>query len=276
MGLGLRDGGHLTHGNKPSSTSTFWKQVQYGVSKKNEELDYNDLMKLARREKPALIVAGFTAYPRKIDFKKFRQIADACKAYLMVDMSHFAGLVAGGAYPSPFSYADVVTTTTHKTLRGPRGAIIFTRKELEGAINKAIFPGLQGGPHMHTIAGIAVALKEAKTTAFKKYAQQVIKNAQTLANELGQLGWRAISGGTDSHLILIDVWMNGRGIGGKEAQDRLERGGISVNKNTIPFDTRAPFDPSGIRLGTAAETTKGAREEDMKKIAKEIDKILRA
>jgi glycine hydroxymethyltransferase len=289
MGMELAHGGHLTHGQKVSFTGKFWKQVPYGVSKKNEQLDYNELLRIAKKEKPSLIVAGFTAYPRVINFKKFREIADICGAYLMVDMSHFAGLVAGGAYPPPFKYADVVTTTTHKTLRGPRHALIFSRKNqcvkkqetrnktqisVSVAIDKAVFPGLQGGPHENTIAAVAVALREAKSPAFKKYAKQVIKNAQTLASELKKCGWRVISGGTDSHLLLVDTWMIGKGISGKEAENRLEKAGIIVNKNTIPFDTRNPFDPSGIRLGTAAETTRGKTERDMTRLAIRIDKLL--
>lgn len=196
----------------------------------------------------------------------------------MVDMSHFGGLVAGKAYSSPFLYADVVTTTVHKTLRGPRAAMIFSKideRELYKKIDRAVFPGLQGGPHMNQIAAIAVALKEADTPAFKKYAQQVIKNAHALAKELKKLGWKIISGGTDTHLILMDTWMNGSGISGKEASDRLEAAGIIVNKNTIPGETRSPMDPSGIRLGTAAETTRGKKEKDMLKIAQKIDSILR-
>jgi glycine hydroxymethyltransferase len=277
MGMSLDQGGHLTHGHKVSVTGKFYTQVPYGVSKDTEVLDYANLREIAMREKPRMIIAGFTAYPRSIDWKKFRDIADSCGAYLMVDMSHIAGLVAGGAYPSPFPFADIVTTTTHKTLRGPRGALVFAKKderELGKKIDKAIFPGLQGGPHMNQTAAIAVALKEAATPAFKKYATQVIKNAQTLAAELKSLGWRIISGGTDSHLILMDV--SGAGIGGKDASDKLETAGIIVNKNAIPYDTRPPVDPSGIRLGTAGETTRGAKEKDMKKLAKKIDTVLRA
>jgi glycine hydroxymethyltransferase len=277
MGMSLDQGGHLTHGHKVSVTGKFYTQVPYGVSKDTEVLDYANLREIAMREKPRMIIAGFTAYPRSIDWKKFRDIADSCGAYLMVDMSHIAGLVAGGAYPSPFPFADIVTTTTHKTLRGPRGSLVFAKKderELGKKIDKAIFPGLQGGPHMNQTAAIAVALKEAATPAFKKYATQVIKNAQTLAAELKSLGWRIISGGTDSHLILMDV--SGAGIGGKDASDKLETAGIIVNKNAIPYDTRPPVDPSGIRLGTAGETTRGAKEKDMKKLAKKIDTVLRA
>ncbi|HEY4500452.1 MAG TPA: serine hydroxymethyltransferase [Candidatus Paceibacterota bacterium] len=279
MGMSLDQGGHLTHGHKVSATGKFWTQVPYGVSKNSEVLDYANLREIAMREKPKMIITGFTAYPRMIDWKKFREIADACGAYLMVDMSHIAGLIAGGVYPSPFSYADIVTTTTHKTLRGPRGALIFAKidaRELPKKIDRAVFPGLQGGPHMNQTAAIAVALREADSPAFKKYAGQIVKNAATLASELQKLGWRIISGGTDSHLILVDVWLDGRGIGGKEASDKLEKAGIIVNKNAIPFDTRSPVDPSGIRLGTAAETTRGAKEKDMITLAGKIDKVLRS
>jgi glycine hydroxymethyltransferase len=287
MGMSLDHGGHLTHGHKVSATGKFWQQVPYGLDKDTEVLNYDNLKEIAVREKPAIIVAGFTAYPRVVDFKKFRDIADACGAILMVDMSHFAGLVAGKQYPSPFIYADVVTTTVHKTLRGPRSAMIFSKnnKTQTGAkgntltfgelIDKAVFPGLQGGPHENQIAGVAVALKEASTPAFIKYAEQIKKNAKTLSDELKKKGWKIISGGTDTHLILIDTWMDGKGVSGKEASDRLEKEGIIVNKNAIPFDTRPPVDPSGIRLGTAGETTRGKKEKDMKKIAERIDKILR-
>src|SRR3989344_1940060 len=273
MGMSLAHGGHLTHGHKVSASGKFWVQVPYGVNQKTEMLDYEELKQIAVREKPNLIVAGFTAYPRVVDFKKFREIAESCGAILMVDMSHFAGLVAGEAYPSPFFYADVVTTTVHKTLRGPRAALIFSRKdnrELDKKIDKAVFPGMQGGPHLNQIAAISVALKEANTSAFKKYATQVVKNAHALADELSKLGWRVVSGGTDSHLLLVDVWNNGKGIGGKEASERLEKAGIIVNKNTIPFDTRSPVDPSGIRLGTPAETTRGKQEKDFTEIARKI------
>lgn len=287
MGMSLAHGGHLTHGHKVSATGKLWSQVPYGVSKDTEMIDYEEIKKLAIAEKPNMIIAGFTAYPRIVDFKKFREIADACGAILMVDMSHFAGLVAGGAYPSPFPYADVVTTTVHKTLRGPRSALIFSRKDktvlnakgdkvsFGDLIDKAVFPGLQGGPHMNQVAAVAVALKEAASPAFKKYAHQVVKNAKVLAEELKKLGWKIISGGTDSHLILMDTWMDGKGLSGEEASTKLEKAGIIVNKNTIPNETRSAFDPSGIRLGTAGETTRGAKEKDMVKLAKRIDQILR-
>lgn len=287
MGMSLDQGGHLTHGHKVSATGKFWVQIPYGVDKNTEVLNYDSLKELAIKEKPSIIVGGYTAYPREIDFKKLREVADACGAFLMIDMSHTAGLIAGGVYPSPFVYADIVTTTVHKTLRGPRSAMIFTRNDkkvvnkngkeqtLGELIDKAVFPGLQGGPHINQIAAVAVALKEASSPTFKKYAQQIKNNAKVLASELSSKGWRIISGGTDSHLILVDTWMDGKGISGKEASDRLEKEGIIVNKNAIPYDTRPPVDPSGIRLGTAAETTRGKKEKDMKKIAERIDKILR-
>jgi glycine hydroxymethyltransferase len=290
MGMSLDHGGHLTHGHKVSATGKIWTQVPYGVDKNTEVINYDEIKKIAVAEKPDMIIAGYTAYPRTVDFKKFREIADVVvhpeagrRTILMVDMSHFAGLVAGGAYPSPFDYADVVTTTTHKTLRGPRSALIFSRRDktklnakgnpvsFGDLIDKAVFPGLQGGPHMNQIAAVAVTLKEASTPAFKKYAKQVVKNAKVLAEELKKMGWKIISGGTDSHLILVDTGK----ISGAEASDRLEKVGIIVNKNTIPNEPRSPMDPSGIRLGTAGETTRGAKEKDMVKLAKRIDQALK-
>jgi len=279
MGMSLDQGGHLTHGHKVSITGKFWNQIPYGVDPNTEVVDYEAVKKIAVEHKPDIIVAGYTAYPRIVDFKKFREIADASGALLFVDMSHTAGLVASGVYPSPFPYADVVTTTVHKTLRGPRSALIFAKKddrELDKKIDKAIFPGLQGGPHLNQIAAVAVALKEASTPAFKKYSVQVVKNAKVLADELKKLGWKIISGGTDTHLILMDTWMKGKGISGAEASLRLENAGIIVNKNTIPYETRSAFDPSGIRLGTAAETTRGKKEKDMIAIARKIDKLIKA
>ncbi|HEY4715342.1 MAG TPA: serine hydroxymethyltransferase, partial [Candidatus Paceibacterota bacterium] len=273
MGMKLISGGHLTHGHKVSMTGKLWTQVSYGLDPKTERLNFEEIEKIALENKPDIIVAGFTAYPRIIDWKKFRQIADKVGAILMVDMSHLSGLVAGKVYPSPFPYADVVTTTTHKTLRGPRSALVFAKKDLMLKIDKTVFPGLQGGPHLNQIAAVAVALKEAMNPKFKKYAKQIIKNARALSGELVRLGWRIVSGGTDTHLMLVDTWMNGTGISGHEASDRLEKTGIIVNKNAIPFDTRSPMDPSGIRLGTAAETTRGKKEKDMIKIARQIDKV---
>lgn len=294
MGMSLSHGGHLTHGHKVSATGQFWKQIPFGVDEKTERIDYVKIKEEAMKEKPDIIVAGFTAYPRIVEWKKFREIADACGAILMVDMSHIAGLVAGKSYPSPFPFADVVTTTVHKTLRGPRSALIFVRKDksqkreivlrdgskqireypFADLIDKAVFPGLQGGPHLNQVAAVAVALKEASAPAFKKYAKQVIKNADVFAKELQKLGWRVVSGGTDSHLILLDTWMGGEGISGKDASDALEAVGIIVNKNTIPGEMRSAIDPSGIRLGSAAETTRGKKESDFKKIAQKIHDAL--
>jgi glycine hydroxymethyltransferase len=286
MGMKLSSGGHLTHGHPVSMTGKLWKPLQFELDGKMEVIDYEALKNFAIAEKPDIIVCGFTAYPRIVDFKKFREIADAVVypdgrkgALLHVDMSHFAGLVAGGEYPSPFPYADSVMTTTHKSLRGPRQAILFVKKdarEFDKKIDKMIIPGLFGGPHENNIGAVAVALAEAMKPDFKKYVKQVIKNAKTLAEELQKLGWHIISGGTDSHLILMDTWMNGTGISGKEASQRLEKVGIIVNMNTIPGETRSAMDPSGIRLGTCAETTRGKKEKDMKKIAEKMNKVLRA
>ncbi len=278
MGMKLTSGGHLTHGHPLSMTGKLWKPIQFEVDPQTEMIDYDAIEKLAMKEKPNIIVAGFTAYPRVVDFNRFRSIADKCGALLHVDMSHFAGLVAGGAYPSPFPHADSVMTTTHKSLRGPRQAILFIRKdarEFDKKLDKVIIPGLFGGPHENNIAAVAVALAEASRPDFKTYAKQVVKNAKVLAKELGKLGWHVISGGTDSHLILLDTWMDGKGVSGREASMRLEKAGIIVNMNTIPGDTRGVMDPSGIRLGTCAETTRGKKEKDMIKIAGMIDKVLR-
>lgn len=272
MGLGLDMGGHLTHGHKVSVTGKLWQWVHYSLSPKTEQLDYPAISKLAKKEKPKLIVTGYTAYSRVIDFKKFRRIANTCGALLMVDMSHFAGLVAGEVYPSPFPYADVIMTTTHKTLRGPRAALIFSRKEFSQSIDKTVFPGLQGGPHVNQIAAIGVALYEASRPSFKRYARQVVRNARMFARELQKLGWRIVSGGTDTHLFLVDTMA--RGIGGKQASEKLEKAGIIVNKNTIPFDKRSPVDPSGIRIGTPAVTSRGMKEKDMKKLAQKINNVL--
>lgn len=273
MGLSLDSGGHLTHGTSVSVTGKLWRWVHYGVDRATERLDYGAILKLAKRERPKLIVCGFTAYSRAIDFKKFRKIAEAAGARLMVDMSHIAGLVAGGAHPSPFPYADVVTTTTHKTLRGPRAALLFSRAELASAIDRAVFPGLQGGPHLNTIAAVAVALREAATPAFRRYAKQVVKNSRTLADALARLGWRIVSGGTDTHLFLVDTMTHD--ISGARASEHLEKAGIIVNKNLLPFDTRKPADPSGVRIGTAAVTTLGMKERDMIRLAHRIDRTLR-
>lgn len=287
MGMRLDMGGHLTHGHSVSFTGKAWTQVPYGVNKETEMIDYDELMEIAMREKPKIIIAGASAYSRVIDFEKFREIADACHAYLMVDMAHIAGLIAGGAHPSPFYnksakggqgrkiLADIVTTTTHKTLRGPRGAIIFSRKELAEKIDKAVFPGLQGGPHNHQTAAIAISLKEAMGRDFKNYANQVVKNAKVFAEELKKAGFHIVSGGTDNHLFIMDVWRDGKGISGKEAQDRLEKQGITVSRSTIPYDTRKPYDPSGIRIGTPAITTRGYKEKDILRLVKKVVDILK-
>lgn len=274
MGMSLPFGGHLTHGWKVSATARFWKSAQYGVGR-NGYIDYDEVRSIARKERPNIIVCGATAYSRILDFKKFRKIADEVGAYLMADIAHIAGLVAAGVHPSPFPHADVVTTTTHKTLRGPRGAIIFANRssltakrfgiDIAKEIDKAVFPALQGGPHDNQTAAIAVALGEAMTSGFKRYGKQVVKNAKAMARELQRLGLEIISGGTDNHLMLVDV--TALGISGREAQDRLERVGIIVNRNTIPYDTRSPFDPSGIRIGTPSLTTRGMKEKEMKEVA---------
>jgi len=279
MGLDLRAGGHLTHGHKVSASGKLWSAVSFDVDPKTQQLNYDKLEKIALKAKPKIIIAGFTAYPRKINWRRFKSIAKMVDAYLMVDASHVAGLIAGQVYPSPFPYADVVTMTTHKTLRGPRGAMIFSRRDKRGIfkkIDRAVFPGLQGGPHENQIAAMAVCLDEAIKPEFKKYTSQVIKNAQTLVRELKKRNWEIITGGTDSHLLLVDVFnsTNGR-LTGSQAEKILETAGIIVNKNSLPFDSRPPTDPSGIRLGTAAETTRGKTEKDFKNIAIIIDKLLR-
>ncbi len=279
MGMKLSSGGHLTHAQPMSFTGKVWKQVAFEVDATTGLVDYVHLKNEAVHAKPDLIVAGFTAYPRAVDWKKFREIADLGGSLLMADMSHVAGLVAGKVYPSPFPYADVVTTTVHKTLRGPRAAIIFVRKDKRGfdvKIDKAIIPGLQGGPHENAIAAAAIAFKEAMSPQFKKYAAQIVKNSRALAAEMKRLGWHVITDGSDSNLVLVDTWMGGKGIGGKDASERLEKAGIIVNMNTVPHDKRGPLDPSGIRIGTPAETTRGKKEKDFIKIAKKIDTILRS
>jgi glycine hydroxymethyltransferase len=276
MGLALSHGGHLTHGFSVSQSGKLYQQIPYYVCEKTHELDYNNLLEIALAEKPKLIIAGFTAYPRKIDWQKFKEIADSCGALLLCDISHTAGLIAGKVMDSPFDYADIIMTTTHKTLRGPRGALIFTKKDernLDKKIDKAVFPGSQGGPHMHTIAGIAVALKEAKTLEFRNYAQDIVKNADYLAKKLTQKGLKLITNGTDSHMILLDVWRDGLGISGSQAQDNLEKIGIITNKNTIPYDTRKPNDPSGLRLGTAWITSRNFSLEQIDELAQKIAEI---
>jgi glycine hydroxymethyltransferase len=270
MGLALPHGGHLTHGWNVSITGAYYQAVQYGVSETTHLLDYDAIREQARRERPRMIIAGATAYSRIIDFAAFADIAREVDAMLLVDMAHIAGLVAGGVHPSPIPHAHVVSTTTHKTLRGPRGGMLLCRADLADAIDKAVFPGLQGGPHNHTTAGIAVALKEAAQPEFKAYATQIVKNAQALADELMARGFRVITGGTDNHLVLVDV--TSKGTRGKKLAKVLDRCGIVCNMNTVPFDPRKPFDPSGIRLGSAAVTSRGMKEAQARQIAAFIDR----
>ncbi|MEW8955563.1 serine hydroxymethyltransferase [Clostridium sp.] len=272
LGMNLSHGGHLTHGNPVNFSGKLYNFVSYEVSKETETIDYEEVRKIALEHKPKLIVAGASAYSRTIDFKKFREIADEVNAYLMVDMAHIAGLVATGHHPSPVPYADFVTTTTHKTLRGPRGGVILCKEKYAKDIDKNIFPGIQGGPLMHIIAAKAVCFKEALEDSFKTYIEQVIKNAKVLGEELEKYGFRISSGGTDNHLLLIDL--TNKDITGKDAEKLLDSVGITVNKNTIPFETRSPFVTSGIRMGTPAMTSRGFKEEDMKEIARLIDYVI--
>jgi glycine hydroxymethyltransferase len=274
MGMALPHGGHLTHGWNVSITGKVWRAVQYGVRKETGRVDMADVRALAREHKPKLIWCGGTAIPRTIDFPAFGEIAREVGALLAADIAHIAGLIAGGAHPSPVGIADVVSTTTHKTLRGPRGGMLLCKAALAQAIDKAVFPGLQGGPHNHTTAGIAVALKEAAEPSFRDYAHQIVKNARALAEELSARGYDLVSGGTDNHLILIDL--TNKGIPGKKAAKALDRAGIELNYNTVPFDPRKPFDPSGIRLGTPAITSRGMKETESKRIGAWIDQVLKA
>lgn len=272
LGMNLSHGGHLTHGSPVNISGIYFNFVEYGVDKDTHLIDYDEVRRIANEVKPKLIVAGASAYPRKIDFKKFREIADEVGAYLMVDMAHIAGLVAVGLHPNPCDYADFVTTTTHKTLRGPRGGAILCKEKHAKAIDKAIFPGLQGGPLMHVIAAKAVAFKEALSPEFKAYQEQVVKNASKLAEELMKRGFNLVSGGTDNHLLLVDL--RNKNITGRDAEKLLDEVGVTVNKNTIPFDPQSPFVTSGIRIGTPAVTTRGMKEEDMITIAEIMDKII--
>lgn len=272
LGMNLSHGGHLTHGSPVNISGTYYNFVAYGVDEKTHQINYEEVRKIANEVKPKLIVAGASAFPRKIDFKKFREIADEVGAYLMVDMAHIAGLVAVGLHQNPCEYADFVTTTTHKTLRGPRGGAILCKEEHAKMIDKAIFPGLQGGPLMHVIAAKAVAFKEALSPEFKNYQEQVVKNASKLAEELVKRGFDLVSGGTDNHLILLDL--RNKNITGKDAEKLLDEVGVTVNKNTIPYDPQSPFVTSGIRIGTPAVTTRGMKEEDMVTIAEIIATII--
>ena len=273
LGMNLTDGGHLTHGSPVNISGKYFKIIPYGVDKETERIDYDELERLAKEHQPKLIVGGASAYSRVIDFERMAQIAKSVGAYFMVDMAHIAGLVAAGLHPSPVSYADVVTTTTHKTLRGPRGGLILCRDaEFGKQFNKAIFPGIQGGPLMHVVAAKAVAFKEALSDEFKVYQQQVLDNAKALADELVKKGFRIVSGGTDNHLMLVDL--RSKNITGKEAQFLLDEIGITANRNTIPFEPLSPFVTSGIRLGTPALTTRGLKEEDIREVADIIADVI--
>ena len=273
LGMNLTDGGHLTHGSPVNISGKYFKIIPYGVDKETERIDYDELERLAKEHQPKLIVGGASAYSRVIDFERMAQIAKSVGAYFMVDMAHIAGLVAAGLHPSPVPYADVVTTTTHKTLRGPRGGLILCRDaEFGKQFNKAIFPGIQGGPLMHVIAAKAVAFKEALSDEFKVYQQQVLDNAKALADELVKKGFRIVSSGTDNHLMLVDL--RSKNITGKEAQFLLDEIGITANRNTIPFEPLSPFVTSGIRLGTPALTTRGLKEEDIREVADIIADVI--
>ncbi|PTK15072.1 MULTISPECIES: serine hydroxymethyltransferase [Mammaliicoccus] len=274
LGMNLSHGGHLTHGAKVNFSGKLYNFVEYGVSEENEQIDYEEILRVAKEAQPKLIVAGASAYPRQIDFKKFKEIADEVGAKLMVDMAHIAGLVAAGLHQNPVDYADFVTTTTHKTLRGPRGGMIFCKEEYAKEIDKTIFPGIQGGPLMHVIAGKAVSFGEALQPEFKEYQKQVIKNAQKLAATLEEEGLRIVSGGTDNHLICVDV-KGSLGITGKLAENALDEVGITCNKNTIPFDQEKPFVTSGIRLGTPAVTSRGFDEEAVEEVGRIIALVLK-
>ncbi len=273
LGMNLTDGGHLTHGSPVNISGKYFKIIPYGVDKETERIDYDELERLAKEHQPKLIVGGASAYSRIIDFERMAQIAKSVGAYFMVDMAHIAGLVAVGLHPSPVPYADVVTTTTHKTLRGPRGGLILCRDaEFGKQFNKAIFPGIQGGPLMHVVAAKAVAFKEALSDEFKVYQQQVLDNAKALADELVKKGFRIVSGGTDNHLMLVDL--RSKNITGKEAQFLLDEIGITANRNTIPFEPLSPFVTSGIRLGTPALTTRGLKEDDIREVADIIADVI--
>jgi glycine hydroxymethyltransferase len=274
LGMSLPHGGHLTHGWSVSATGKWFRSVQYGVRKDTGRVDLDEVRDLALRERPKLIFCGGTAIPRTIDFPAFAEIAREAGALLVADIAHIAGLIAGGVHPSPVGHAPVISTTTHKTLRGPRGAMLMTDAEHATAVDKAVFPGLQGGPHNHTTAAIAVALREASQPSFRDYAHAVVANAKALAEALLERGFDLVSGGTDNHLILVDL--TSKGIGGKPAAKALDRAGIELNYNTVPFDPRKPFDPSGIRLGTPAVTTRGLGIEQMPKVAEWIDRAVEA
>lgn len=273
LGMGLPAGGHLTHGWKVSATGKFWKAVQYGVDRETQLLDYDEVQRLASEHRPKLIVCGASAYPRVIDFERFKAIADSVGALLLADMAHISGLVATGVHPSPVPFADAVTTTTHKTLRGPRGGMILSRARHQKAIDRAVFPGLQGGPHNHTTAALAVALREAATPEFRTYSENVVANARTLGAALVGHGFRLTTGGTDNHLLVVDA--TARGLGGGTLSRAMAKAGLVCNMNAIPFDTRPPADPSGIRIGTPAVTSRGFGAPEMARIADWIDDVSR-
>jgi len=272
MGLALPHGGHLTHGWDVSATGKFWKPVRYEVDPSTHLIDYDKVRALAKQHRPRIIVAGATAYPRQYDFAKFAEIAREVDAYFLADISHISGLIVAGVHPDPAPVADVIMTTTHKTLRGPRGAMILCKEEHAERIDKAVFPGLQGGPHENTIAGVAVALKEASTPDFVEYGRQIVANAKALAAELRERGFDLITGGTENHLILIDL--TGKKVIGKKAAKALDRANIVGNYNTIPFDARKPFSPSGLRIGTPSVTTRGMKEDDMRQVARWMDEVI--
>jgi len=272
LGMDLAHGGHLSHGAKVNFSGKVYQVYYYGLNPETELIDYDQVWKLAKEHKPKMIVAGASAYPRIIDWERFAQIAEDVGAYLMVDMAHYAGLIAGGVYPNPVPYAHFVTSTTHKTLRGPRGGFILCRAEFAKDIDKSVFPGIQGGPLMHVIAAKAVAFKEAMTEEFKNYARQVVLNAQAMAEEFLKLGFKVVAGGTDSHIVLLDL--RNKGITGKEAEEALGKANITVNKNAVPFDPLPPTKTSGIRIGTPAMTTRGMKEDEMRSIAKLIAKVI--
>jgi glycine hydroxymethyltransferase len=272
LGMNLSHGGHLTHGSPVNFSGKFFKIVSYGVNKETEVIDYDELQKIAQEAKPKMIVAGATAYPRILDFARFKEIADSVSAYLMVDIAHIAGLIVAGIHPSPIPYADFVTATTHKTLRGPRGGMIMCKEKYAQALDKMIMPGIQGGPLMHVIAAKAVAFKEALEPSFREYQIQIVKNARAMAEELSKLGYHLVSGGTDTHLMLVSFV--GKPYTGKMVEEALDKAGITVNKNTVPFDPQKPFITSGIRIGTPALTTRGMKEDEMRQIARMIHQVI--
>jgi len=272
MGMDLAHGGHLSHGHRVNFSGQAYRAVHYGVDPKTHLIDYDEVRKIAKKEKPKIIVSGATAYPREFDFKAFQEIAEEVGAVSLADIAHIAGLIVGGVHQSPFPFTDVVTTTTHKTLRGPRGGMIMCKAKYAEAIDRAVFPGLQGGPHEHVIAAKAVAFLEALKPEFRDYARQIVKNAKALADSLLDHGFNLVTGGTDNHMIIVDL--RNKNVTGKEAEKALDRAGITVNRNMIPFDTRKPFDPSGIRIGTPAITTRGMKEGEMKEIGEMISKAV--